>query len=137
MCCAQRCKCLSLPGLQMQCQQYDYRIFTTFSYFNGPWSGQLRWQHYPSIEAAQYATDPTTPWIGVPESYDMIDLNANYNYGEHLTFRAGIDNLFDTDPPLGGGNPAAVPYPTLNTYQSGATYDPLGRRFFVGLSLKY
>ena len=49
----------------------------------------------------------------------------------------GIDNLFDADPPLGGGNPSTVPYATLNTYQSNATYDPLGRRFYVGLSLKY
>lgn len=127
--------------LQMQCQRYDYRIFTTFNYFYGQWAGQVRWQHYPAIEALQYATDTNTTFIGVPSSYDVVQMNVNYTYNDKLTLRFGIDNVFDVDPPLGGGNTGAVPYPTLNTYQSGlgagATYDTLGRRFFVGLTLNY
>src|SRR5690606_2268131 len=31
-------------ALQLQCMGYDYRVFTTLSYFRGPFSASLRWQ---------------------------------------------------------------------------------------------
>src|SRR5690606_21354613 len=37
-------------SLQIQCQQYDYRLFTTFSYFRGPWNVSLRHQYWPELD---------------------------------------------------------------------------------------
>jgi outer membrane receptor protein involved in Fe transport len=52
-----------------------------------------------------------------------------------LTVRAGIDNVFDAEPNIVG----AI---TGTTTQSGVTdpsvsYDPLGRRYYLGVSARF
>ena len=56
----------------------------------------------------------------------------------------GIENLFDEEPPLVGANPTSLPYATPAQHiggglggASGATYDPLGRRFFVSMTMEF
>ncbi|HEY8518514.1 MAG TPA: TonB-dependent receptor [Gammaproteobacteria bacterium] len=125
-------------ALQLQCMGYDYRVFTTVGYFQGPFTVSLRWQHWPSIKAAAYATNPQTPMLGVTTSYDLFALTGSYRINDRFTFRGGIENLFDRDPPRSGGNPAARPFPLVGTHaEDGATYDPLGRRFFVSFTMDF
>lgn len=124
-------------ALQLQCMGYDYRVFSTLGYSKGPWAASLRWQHWPSIEAAAYATNPNTVLKGVADSYDVFALSASYRVGEKYVFRMGVENLFDEDPPLSGGNPTATPFPLAPTHAGGATYDPLGRRFFVSATIDF
>ncbi len=124
-------------ALQLQCMGYDYRLFSTFTYSKGPWTMSMRWQHWPSIKAAAYATTPTTVQTGVEDSYDLFALSASYNVGRKYSIRMGVENLFDTDPPLNNGNPAATPFPIAPSHAGGATYDPLGRRFFVGAKIDF
>jgi iron complex outermembrane recepter protein len=52
-------------ALQMQCMGYDYRVFTTLNYFNGPYSISLRSQYWPSIKPGAAAVNPATTAIGV------------------------------------------------------------------------
>ena len=51
-----------------------------------------------------------------------------------FTLRAGINNLFDKDPP-------AIAQGLLSSFGNGNTYpgvyDPLGRMIFVGLTAKF
>lgn len=124
-------------ALQLQCMGYDYRIFSTLNYARGPWSASLRWQHWPSIKAAAYATNPDTILSGVSESYDLLAMSASYAFGRKYLLRMGVENLLDKDPPLSGGNPNAVPFPTSPTHAGGATYDPLGRRFFTSVTMNF
>jgi iron complex outermembrane receptor protein len=124
-------------ALQLQCMGYDYRVFTTLNYFRGDWSASLRWQHWPSIEAAAYATNPNTVLPGVSGSYDLFALSASYDLNQRYTIRMGVENLFDKEPPLSGGNPAATPFPTGATHAGGATYDPLGRRLFASVTMNF
>jgi outer membrane receptor protein involved in Fe transport len=53
---------------------------------------------------------------------------------EDFTLRAGINNLFDKDPP-------AIAQGLLSSFGNGNTYpgvyDPLGRMLFVGLTAKF
>src|SRR5690606_1045105 len=35
---------------------YDYRLFSTLSYFNNDWSVNLRWRYLPGVHTAQYAS---------------------------------------------------------------------------------
>jgi hypothetical protein len=50
----------------------------------------------------------------------------------------GIENLLDEDPPCTGANPAATPWPTVCSHSGGgSTYDPLGRRFFVSMTMDF
>jgi iron complex outermembrane recepter protein len=124
-------------ALQMECMGYTYRVFTTLSYFNGPYAVSLRTQYWPSIKAGAAAINPNTTAIGVTTSYALFALSGSYRFGDRYTFRAGIENLLDRDPPRSGGNPNATPFPVVGNRAPGSTYDPLGRRGFVSISMDF
>jgi outer membrane receptor protein involved in Fe transport len=141
-------------ALQIQCQGYDYRIFTTFSFFRGPWSMSLRHQYWPSILPGACADDPTVSATacsnslanggGVQESYQLFALSGSYRIGDKYTVRVGIENLFDTLPPLTGADPDRLPFARPASRiggglggGAGATYDPLGRRGFVSMTMDF
>ena len=142
-------------ALQIQCQGYDYRIFTTVSYFRGPWSLSLRHQYWPSILPAACGTSTAASVAaacsaglatggGVREGYQLFALSGSYQFKDRYTVRVGIENLMDKDPPLVGANPTALPFATPATHAGlglgtavGATYDPLGRRTFVSFSMDF
>lgn len=124
-------------ALGIQCMGYDYRVFTTLNYFNGPLNATLRWQHYPSIAAAAFATNPDTDAIGVPTSYDVFALSGSYRLTENFLIRGGVENLFDRDPPLAGGNADAEGYPRIPTHAGGGTYSPLGRNYYLGAQVTF
>jgi len=63
--------------------------------------------------------------------YVTFDLAASFAVDEHFTARIGVNNVGDRKPPIiGDANSEQT-----NTYP--ATYDVLGRRFFVGVSAKF
>ncbi len=122
-------------ALQLQCMRYDYRVFTTLSYFTGPFNASLRWQHYPSVKSGAFATNPNTTAVGVPSSYNLFALSGSYRLENGIGLRAGIDNLFNKKPPLGGGNVNQAGFPSAQTRQGGGFYDPIGRRFWIGANV--
>jgi outer membrane receptor protein involved in Fe transport len=127
-------------SLEIQCQGYEYRIFSTFSYFQGPWNVSLRHQYWPTIDSSQCLTNPTSiacQYGGVQENYSLFALTGGYSLNDRYTFRVGIENLFDEDPPCTGGDPTATPFATPCTRNGGSTYDPLGRRVFLSLTMDF
>jgi outer membrane receptor protein involved in Fe transport len=142
-------------ALQIQCQGYDYRLFTTVGYFRGDWGLQLRHQYWPSIKSGSCVTAPGSVGCtyglpagfgppGVDTDYQLFALSANYRFADRYDLRMGIENLFDEEPPMAGANPTSLPFPTPATHiggglggGSGATYDPLGRRFFVSMTMEF
>ena len=107
---------------------FNYRLFSTFGYNNGPLSVGLRWQHLPSID-----TPPGTPatTFGV-ESHDQIDLFGRWSFFERYELRAGIDNLLNADPEIVGASTT-----DNNLGSTSANYDTIGRRYFVGITAKF
>jgi len=107
-------------SLQLQCQAYQWRIFTTASYFHGPWSVQLRHQYWPSTLPGACAT-PVAPGTStakydacqsailtgasVAESYQLFALSGSWRFGDKYTLNFGLENLLDTKPPKAGANP--------------------------------
>jgi iron complex outermembrane receptor protein len=72
------------------------------------------------------------------KSYNYFDLSGTWRVRDAVTFRAGVNNLFDKDPPFLDSTdfPAAgPPYGNGNTYPG--TYDALGRTIFVGLTADF
>jgi iron complex outermembrane recepter protein len=143
-------------ALQIQCQGFTYRIFTTVNYFHGPWSLSLRHQYWPSIQPGPCATPLVTPTScsnaiatgggnGVSSTYQLFGLSGSYRFGDKYTLRVGIDNLLDKDPPMVNGNPLNQPYPIPATHFGtgfppstlAGTYDPLGRRGFVSFTMEF
>jgi outer membrane receptor protein involved in Fe transport len=138
-------------ALQIQCQQYEYRLFSTVSYATGPWTATLRHQFWPSLLDASYAegvTGPPNPLGNINDDYQLFYLGGSFRFNDTYNLTFGIENLLDEDPPLVGGNPnnARFPVPpspivsvgTANFGAGGsAVYEPLGRRFFVGMSMNF
>jgi len=105
---------------------FDYRVFSSFTYDQGPWSLGLRWQHLPQLE-----TQPGTSvnQYGV-NAHDQLDLFTRFDFAEKYQLRMGVDNLTDESPEVVGS--------TTTNNALGSTsvdYDPFGRRFFVGLTV--
>jgi outer membrane receptor protein involved in Fe transport len=138
-------------ALQIQCQQYDYRLFSTVSYFTGPWTVTLRHQLWPSLLDASYAQGAAgqpNPFGSINDSYQLFFLGGSYSFREKYTLSFGIENLLDEEPPLVGGNPnnARFPIPASPIVTNGtanfgaggsAIYEPLGRRGYIGMSMKF
>jgi outer membrane receptor protein involved in Fe transport len=127
-------------ALQIQCQQYDYRLFTTFSYFQGPWNVSLRHQFWPELDdsACRTATDSNACLNSSPPSYNLFALTGGYTFADRYTVQFGIENLLDEEPPCLGANPGATPFPLdCRRTQNGAVYDPLGRRFFLSMNMDF
>jgi len=67
----------------------------------------------------------------IPDT-SYLDLSGSWQFDEHLEIRAGIDNVFDTDPKIisnlitGSGTP--------NVYN---TYDELGRNVYIAGTVKF
>ena len=121
---------------------YRWKMFTRASYNFGQGSIGLQWQHKPAIDPAQAATDTNVTVAGAP-AYDLFNLNVRFNLNDNVSFRGGVDNLFNQRPPyvgyflddvVGDGTPrfgrAASPY-------DASQYDVLGRRFFVAVSVDF
>ena len=64
---------------------------------------------------------------------DYFDLAANWQVTKPYALRAGINNLLDKDPPVGGV--------TSGTFGNGNTfpqvYDAMGRRVFLNLTARF
>jgi len=116
---------------------YRYKFFSTFSYSLGGATIGLQWQHKPSADSAISVTDPNSNTTGAP-AYNLFHLNGTYAITPEVRVRAGIDNLFDEDPPLIGVNLNSDGRTSLRggTFDAGQ-YDVLGRRFYAGVTFDF
>jgi len=133
----------NLCGLGLQCQNYDYRLFTSVGYGRGMWNVNMRHQYWPELQTNQCRTNPPTAASTVAcqnstlPAYGLFALSGNVNF-DRYTVSFGIENLLDEEPPCIGANPLAVPFPTDCTHTIDAsTYDPLGRRFFLSMNMEF
>ncbi|MBV8593984.1 MAG: TonB-dependent receptor [Caulobacteraceae bacterium] len=71
-------------------------------------------------------------------AYSYFDLSGTWRIKDRYTLRAGVNNLFDREPPLMDTSNLGVsklPFGNANTYPN--VYDPLGRQFFVGITADF
>jgi outer membrane receptor protein involved in Fe transport len=116
---------------------FDYQLFTTFSYQRNQMSVGLNWNHMSEQQAFALATNPAVTVLPT-DSYDIFNANMSWQFTERFRLRGGIDNLFDTDPPLTSRDPFNPTNPTNGTgITSPANYDALGRRYYVGIAMDF
>ncbi len=127
----------NLPGTNGG--SYDYRMFSTFSYFRDDWSVSLRWRGLPKVWGTNIATqnaivaNNTKVAAGGPgillsyvpsteiqtEAYRLFDLGVTYNI-KKISLRGGINNLLNTAPVF-TARTAGVPVgANLTSYCNGA-----------------
>ncbi len=164
---------------------YDYRLNTNFSYTLDKLTVNLSWRYLPPVYTAGKAYENAviannlkvsaggagtllsyTPTEEIQtDDYNQFSLSMNYQWNEMLSIRAGIDNLFDAQPPAIGATTgvtaaerpnrcsAGIPgcvnpgIPTLPRSSLAASagqfsgtkgfYDILGRSYFVGLKARF
>jgi iron complex outermembrane recepter protein len=127
-------------GLGMQCQNYDYRLFTSVGYNRGSWGFNVRHQYWPELKnnACRTNTSSTQCLYNSLPAFNLFSASTNYRFADKYNLAVGIENLLDEEPPCLGENPTATPFPTACTHTGdGSTYDPLGRRFFVQMTMDF
>ncbi len=139
-------------SLQLQCLNYDYRVFTTVGYGRGMWNVSLTHQYWPKLDNEACRTNNVSVacvYNSLP-SNSLLSASGNIRFKDNYTVSLGIENLLDTDPPCINSNPTLLPtaaapfqFPTACSHIGGgaggdaATYDPLGRRFFVSMNFEF
>ncbi len=101
----------------------------------------MRHQYWPELKNNACRTNPAAVacvYSTLP-SYGLFALSGDYRF-DRYTLSAGIENLFDEEPPCIGANPTATPYPDgvlVRGWRDASTYDPLGRRFFLSMNMEF
>jgi outer membrane receptor protein involved in Fe transport len=120
---------------------YDWRLFGSVSYFVDAFNASLRWRHLPEVYGPNVAQQkanfknniavaggadgnfvlftPNTSFA--TDSYDVFDLSGGWQLNDMVALRAGVNNLFDQDPPRAG---ASAGYPVGSNLA--AACDPFG-----------
>ncbi|MET0280743.1 MAG: TonB-dependent receptor [Steroidobacteraceae bacterium] len=112
---------------------YDWQLFSTLGYQNGPFSAGLRWQHKPGLNPPSSAGRGTLP----VSAHDNFDLFGRWGISDRYEVRAGIDNLMDKDPGVFNATfiqgDAAASNNALGSSVVGQ--DTFGRRFYLALKV--
>ena len=119
---------------------YKFKTNTTFSYSVGPASVSLNWRWLPHVHSLNYNPACVVGCYLDTKSNHQFDLSATYTFMQNYVLRAGVQNIFDTQPPT-TGNTTSIPGFSVGSSGYGTTneglYDALGRRFYVGLNAKF
>ena len=84
--------------------------------------------------AAPVAATPALNTLTNPilPDFHYFDLSGSWKVNDLVSLRAGMNNVFDKDPPLINSSYVGTGLP--NTYP---TYDLLGRHLFVGVTANF
>ncbi len=104
-----------------------WKANTAFGYSIGPVSTTLHWRYIAAMKHQDVVVDPTstTPGVG---TYNYFDFDAHWAAIDHLELMAGLTNIANKAPPFVSGQPL-----TTDT----ATYDIIGRTYYVGFKAKF
>ncbi len=121
--------------------------------WNTPWDWNMAitWRYISGVDVTFSSDNPLisggyAPSDGSISAQQYFDLAFQWNATKNFTLRAGVNNIFDKDPPLvsstantGGTGLPSVAGPS--TFGNGNTfpqvYDTLGRTLFVNVTAKF
>lgn len=120
-------ECAGRFGLNCGNPTPKWKWSSRLSWLDGPVTTSLRWRH---IGAVRDDDDETTFIVERIGAVNYFDLTLGFNAADNLTLNFGVNNLFDTQPPIMGDNQEQS-----NTYPS--VYNVLGRDFFVSAQFRF
>lgn len=107
-----------------------WRHVGSLDYSVGRFSLFAQWRHVGPVRADQR----TQILVGRISAHDYLDLTASVDVSDRYVLRAGVQNVFDTDPPLVGSRAGS---PVVNAGNSfPGVYDVRGATLFVGISAR-
>ncbi len=122
--------------------EYRHKADLTFLPDSDRFTAQVTWRYYDSVDIATSSSQPALAGTGdIPfaeinktlDSQNYIDLSGTFTPLDFVTFRAGVNNVFDEEPPLStivGTAPG-----NGNTYPQ--VYDAFGRYIFMGATFNF
>ncbi|MFN3945738.1 MAG: TonB-dependent receptor domain-containing protein [Allosphingosinicella sp.] len=127
--------------------KWTWNVRTTLSFAQTDVS--LLWRHLSSVSVEPPAPNPQlptgTPTTGGPAtvfpayqripSADYFDLSIQHAIADNMRMTLTVQNLLDRDPPDVGNTVGSTTYNSGNTYPT--MYDALGRRYTVGVNLRF
>lgn len=128
--------------------KWRHKLRTSFQFADGV-GVSFQWRFTGKVTAETLSPSPSLagdftfdPGLHI-KSHSLFDLTTTFNVSDNYTFRLGINNLFDKQPPLVTSGSASRDGSNLcptgpcngNTYP--ATYDALGRYIFAGVTLDF
>jgi iron complex outermembrane receptor protein len=111
-----------------------------------PWNVDLAatWRHLGSVNLDATDSNPQLNNPGIQQSNenklgarDYLDLALSWAITKQFTLWAGVNNVFDTNPPLVPTTDGIGPTASNNGNTFPQMYDTLGRRVFVSLTAKF
>jgi outer membrane receptor protein involved in Fe transport len=116
--------------------EYRHNMRVTFS--QGPALVSVRWRYEGPTEDFRvqntFSGNERIPNLALPRpeigAINYIDLSLGLDVGERMTINAGVNNLFNQQPPVLGAQAEQA-----NTRPS--FYDVLGRDYFIGLNFRF
>ncbi len=111
--------------------EYKHKLRVTW---RSPWNLQLSgsWRYVSEVENDNGGLTEVDAEL---EAQNYFDLAATWRAFTGVTFRTGVNNVFDNDPPLVGS--ASCPAGPCNGNTFPQTYDALGRFLFIGVSADF
>ncbi|HKS96147.1 MAG TPA: TonB-dependent receptor [Terriglobia bacterium] len=107
-----------------------------------PWNVDVSatWRHIDSVDVDLSSGNPLLagdffPVVKTLSARDYIDLAGSWAITKNFTLWAGVNNVFDKDPPITSSSIAGPATGNGNTYPQ--VYDALGRRIFISLTAKF
>lgn len=105
----------------------EYKHRTAVKYSTDDFTVQLLWRFVGEVDDDD---DNSTYDVEKLDSENYFDLSGSYQLSDNFKVAGGIDNLFDTSPPILGFNAEQA-----NTWP--ATYDVFGRTYYVSLTATF
>jgi len=114
---------------------------TPFEYW---WMSNLalsaQWRYFGSTDLDATSSNPVlaAPFNATDAklgSRSYLDLLATFKIKDNYSFRFGVNNVLDQDPPLTGANSCPTGPCNQNVYAQ--MYDTLGRYFFMGITADF
>jgi iron complex outermembrane receptor protein len=112
--------------------------------FEAGWFGNLglsaQWRFYSEVKVDGTSSDPalTAPVQATDaklSARSYLDLLATFKIKDNYSFRVGVNNVLDQDPPITGSNNCAPVACNQNVYAQ--MYDSVGRYIFVGVTADF
>jgi outer membrane receptor protein involved in Fe transport len=133
------------PTCGIPVPEWRHRFQTVW---NTPWNVNLAltWRYTDGVDLDFTSSNPqlnaaSSPLDAHIGSFSYFDLALQWNVDKTFTIRAGVNNMFDKDPPVVSSTAGAFPAisgPALgngNTYPQ--VYDTLGRAIFLNVTAKF
>lgn len=93
------------------------------------------WRHIGSVEVEPLVADGFLEDFRKIDAANYFDVAARVEVLENFTMTLTVSNIFDKKPPIVGNTIGSTAFNSGNTYPS--TYDALGRRYNVGVKLRF